>query len=50
LLTFRGVAHYHHGKKHGYTEAGMMLKRTLEFFIHVARQQEDKDTVFDLGV
>jgi hypothetical protein len=28
-LQFRGVAHYHHGRKHGSTQANMGLEKEL---------------------
>ena len=28
-LQFRGLVHYHHGRKHGGTQAGMVLEKEL---------------------
>jgi hypothetical protein len=28
--SFRGLVHYHHGRKHGSIQAGMVLEKELE--------------------
>jgi hypothetical protein len=39
-LQFRGLVHYHHGGKHGGTQANVMLERQLS-----DRQPEEKVTL-----
>ena len=38
--SFRGLFHYHHGRKHGSMQADMVLERSWEFYIEIGRQQE----------
>jgi hypothetical protein len=39
-LQFRGLVHYHHGRKHGGMQADMVLEKELEFYIWISEQQE----------
>jgi hypothetical protein len=39
-LQFRGSVHYHPGRKHGSTQADMLMEGSSEFYIWVCRQQE----------
>jgi hypothetical protein len=41
---FRGLVHYHHGRKHGSVQANMVLEKELRF-LHVDPQASEGDCV-----
>jgi hypothetical protein len=40
-LEFRGLIHYHHGRKHGGMQADMVLEKELRVLNRISSQQEE---------
>jgi hypothetical protein len=44
-LQFRGLIHYHHGRKHGGMQTDMMLGKSQQFYIWISKPEEMSTTL-----